>query len=231
MKKLSLILLLGIALAGCSKHEDQARTAKAPSHASSTAASIIPQSQVKAKTYEGPFGLASSIPIEELEQMGFKKISGRPDAFFFGTPPKPLQDAEEYAVVATPVAGSCRIIAHIDVPVVNGSGDQLKAKTDQIAEMMALKYGKYSDKVDYIKQGAYRDNPEFWMLGLKEESIYYAYDWTAQKTSKPLPAELENIEVAADAIRISSGYVTIKYTFKNFDACHKEIEAKKSNNL
>ena len=229
MKKLLMLAAVSAALAGCQKQSQptgvQTSTGEKPS-----APSALPAASTSAKTYDGPFGLASALTIADLERLGFKGAGGTSN-LYFGTPPKPLPDAGTYAVVATPGIGACRIIAKVDIKVVNDTGDQLKEKTDQLAELMAMKYGKYSDKVDYIKQDVYRRNPQFWMMGLKEESILYAYDWSAGKTDKPLPGDLENIEIGADADTTSSGYVTIKYTFKNFSACRKEMDTRKADSL
>jgi len=230
MRKLLIIAAACAALIGCQKQQAQSSSQQASAGATSSTLAAPSNIPASAKTYDGPFGLAGAISVAELERLGFKD-AGRASNLYFGKPPKPLSDAGTYAVLATPAAGACRIMAHVDVKVVNGSGDQLKEKTDQLAELMAVKYGKHSDKVDYVKEDVYRRNRQFWMMGLKEESILYAYDWSAGKTEKPLPVDLENIEVAADTDSISSGYVAIKYTFKNFPACRKEIDARKANSL
>lgn len=229
MKSLLFVVILSTALYGCQKSQPTTQTAP------KVEASVKPPAQtaatpVSAKTYDGPFGLAGRMSIQELERLGFKPMPDRPD-LFLGTPPKPLQDAESYAVMASPNVGVCRIMARVPVPVVNGSGDQLKEKADQLADVMQVKYGKYSSKVEYARQDVYRRNPQFWMMGLKEDSVAYAYDWEAGKTTQPLPADLETIEIDTSASDITSGYVVIKYTYKNLDACRKEREKRKANSL
>jgi hypothetical protein len=230
MKTLFIVAAIGVALSGCQKQQAQATSGQEKSGAKTSTQATPTQVALPTKPHDGPFGLAGSLPVAELERMGFKLGGGSP-SLYFGKPPKPLQDADSYAVVATPTAGVCRIMAHIEVPVVNGSGDQLKEKADRLADAMQVKYGKYSEKVNYIKQDVYRRNPEYWMLGLKEESVLYAYDWSSGKTEKPLPGDLDNIEIAADTTRLDSGYVSIKYTFKNFGECRKEMEARKADSL
>lgn len=229
VKNILIIATIGLVLTGCQKQPAQETSQQATSSPAPSAA-VPTQVALAAKTYDGPFGLAGSMPVAELERMGFK-VGSKSSNLYFGSPPKPLQDASSYGVVATPGAGACRIIAHVDVSVVNGAGDQLKEKTDQLAELMGVKYGKYSDKVEYIKQDVYRRNPQYWMMGLKEDSVVYAYDWEAGKTEKPLPSDLENIEVVASTVDTDSGYVLIKYTFKNFPQCQKEMNARKADNL
>jgi hypothetical protein len=229
MKKIICVAAVGAALWGCQKQpsqpvQDKSAASKVETQATPQAASLAN------KTYDGPFGLTGQLSVAELERLGFKAVAHAP-GIYIGTPPKPLQGADSYAVFATPKEGTCRIRARVPVAVVNGSGDQLKAETDRLAEAMQLKYGKYTEKVDYIKQDVYRRNPEFWMMGLKEESVLYAYDWSAGKTEKPLPDSLENIEISADTSALHSGYVSVQYTYKNFEACHKESQTRKADNL
>lgn len=229
MKLVPCFAILCVALIGCNKQG--ASTAAAGQQPSET--SSKPKAEpvaLAAKTYDGPFGLAGAMSVAELERMGFKSMSEAPN-LYIGKPPKPFADAENYAVLATPKTGVCRIMTRVSVPVVNGSGDQLKEKTDQLAETMAVKYGKYSEKVDYIKQDVYRRNPQFWLMGLREDSVVYAYDWSAGKTTKPLPGDLENIEIVAESSSTDSGEVVIKYTFANFKDCRKDMQAKKADNL
>lgn len=227
--KCSAVFLL-FAVTGCQK--DTPKNVFSPSIGavdSSKSASPKPVESIK-KQYSGPFGLAGGISIEELEKMGFKSVETSPEVFS-GMPPKPLDGFKEYFVIALPEIGLCRIRADHNIDVVNGSGDQLKSKADQVAEMMAVKYGKHSTKVVYISKDVYKRNPEFWMLGLKEESVFYAYDWTSGKTQQPLPDDLENIEISARATDIQSGYISIHYTYKNFKDCKSAMKKKQASSL
>lgn len=218
---------VGTFVSGCQKPQ-AASLAKTESGALSAKAPSATKTPVK--TYGGPFGLEGSITIAELERMGFKSQSDQPD-LFIGTPPRPLVDAESYAVTASPSAGVCQIMARIPLSLVNGSGDQLKEKADQLAEAMQVKYGKYSSKVDYAKHDVYKRNPDHWLEGLLADSVVYAYDWEVGKTAKPLPSDLEKIEIDTGTSGIYSGFVLIKYTYKNFAACRKDREVRKADSL
>ena len=227
MKKLLFATLIAAASAGCQKNTSL--SSEAPSVAASPAVTASPATPTS-KKYDGPFGLDGAMPIADLEHSGFKSVEGKP-GIYVGSPPRPLQDADAYMVLAAPKMGVCRIVAHVTVPVVNGTGDQVKAAVDRMADTMQAKYGKYSEKVDYIKQDVYRRNPEFWMMGLKEDSVLYAYEWSAKKVEKPLLGNLENIEVSAGTGKIDSAYVAIIYTYTNFDECQAELRALKAGNL
>jgi hypothetical protein len=230
MKKILLAAFAATHLAACNKQPATGSVVQPTATAASPTGAKSSEAVTSPKTYDGPFGLTGSQSIAELEKLGFKTNDNTPN-FYMGTPPKPLRDATSYGVMATPSAGICRIMAQVPVSVVNGTGDQLRTKTDQLAETMQLKYGKYSEKVNYIGQDVYRRNPQFWMMGLKEESILYAYEWMQGKTDKPLPNNIENIEIAADAASTDSGTVIIRYTFKNYSECKKDVEKHKADSL
>jgi hypothetical protein len=226
--KFSALALSALVLAACGKPNTEEKNAELGGSVAVTAKKPVEKAAIK--NYDGPFGLTGSIPVAELSKLGFKESESSPGVFL-GKPPKPMDDINDYYVFATPAVGVCRIRATYDVPTVNDSGDQLKAKVDQFAEMMAVRYGKHSDKVTYISRDVYRRNPEFWMMALREESVYYAYDWTVNKTEKPLPGDMTNIEVSANATSSGKGYVSIQYTYKNFEACKEELKKKSAANL
>ncbi|MEG2899198.1 MAG: hypothetical protein RR983_02645, partial [Massilia sp.] len=185
-----------------------------------------PQSE---KTYDGPFGLAAGMSSAELERVGFEAVPGHP-SIFKGKPPKPVDGVDEYIVLATPVAGLCRIQAKANVPVANGTGDQVRTEVDRLASLLALRYGKHSLKGDLNDKDVYRRNPQFWMMGIQDQSILYGYTWSSQKTEKPLPNEIAFIEVTAGADSMIAGWGSMVYTFKNFDTCRQENQARAAAN-
>jgi hypothetical protein len=226
-----LTLIVTGALTGCQKQvSEPSQTTPAPTAAP---ADLKPQPLAQAqaqKVYDGPFGLSHEIPFAEIENLKFKRMTSG-SSVFTGQPPKPMDGVDEYFLIATPESGVCRISARANVEKVNATGDQLRAKVDQMAEMMAFKYGKHSDKMHYFSQDVYRRNSQFWMMGLSEDSIAYVYTWESKKTSQPLSENLDSIEVMAGAGSTDSGWVSIRYTYKNFDACAKDEKKRKASNL
>lgn len=233
MSRSSLLIAVGtvaaLTLLGCQK-QTTSPTAETPAPTAQPEKSKNPTEAKAIKTYDGPFGLTARMTGEELKTLGFVEVEGSP-GLFKGTPPRPLGEPGDYYVVATPKAGLCRIRASYDVNTVNGEGDQIKEKVDQLAEAMSVKYGRHSTKINHISQDVYRRNPEFWMMALREDSVVYAYDWTAGKTEQPMPDGLENVEIVANALTLSSGYAAISYSFDNRKQCMDELKKLKSSNL
>ena len=235
-KRHALALLLAACgvLSGCQKQAASTpaatRTAPATTPEKAAAAPASPTLAVASKTYGGPFGLAASMPVAELARLDFKPIEAN-STIFTGTAPKPMEGIDDYAVLATSETGVCRIMANANLSVVNGSGDQIKARVDQLAELMATKYGKHSSKIDYVGEDVYRRNPEYWMMALKEDSAVYGYTWKTGKTETALPADVDRIEISAGAMRTDSGWAQIRYTFKNMDSCTADNKKRKAASL
>lgn len=189
---------------------------------------VAPQTRSPTKTYEGPFGLAMGIQTKELEEeLGFKK---RSETTYTGTPPKPASSFEQYFISAAPSAGLCRIIATHDVKGVSDSGDQLKAATDSIAEMLEVKYGKPTEKFNFASQDVYKRNPKFWMMALMKDDVTYSYWWMKGKSFDP-PNDISAIKLEAQSSSIEDGYVRLTYIFSNEKACMDETKRQKSTNL
>jgi len=225
---IALAVAVASTLIGCNKTASSALPA-ASDHEIKNAASGPPLPAQK--TYNGPFGFAMGISGTELmEQFNLKPVPSDPN-LFDGPAPKPLDSIQEYMVLTSPKAGACRIVGMSKVAVVNGSGDQLKAEADRLADLMQIKYGKYTEKVDYIGQDVYRRNSQYWMLGMKEDSVAYAYEWAPKKGAAPLPNQLQSIEISTAAPALDSGYVAVKYTFTNFTECQNERKASKAQSL
>lgn len=226
----AVLLVCLLSLAGCHKQGNEGSAAAPGVIKEAQAAATKPISSPWSKTYDGPFGLASGIPISALEKLHFKQVDKNPD-IYVGTPPNPVDGLTDYTILAAPKAGVCRIQARAVVSTVNGSGDQIKAKADRLAEVVGIKYGSYTTKEDSSRESVYVRNPHYWMLGLKKESVAYAYVWDGAKSKQPLPYELDYIRISSEATSLDSGFVSVLYSFKNADACLKELDEIKAKNL
>jgi hypothetical protein len=228
---------------GCGKTENTNNSQNAPVsptvHATATASAAKPPSPNTvatlpvraAKVYEGPFGLAMGISIQELtDEFKFKSEPDTPN-IYEGTPPKPAPGVTQYMVLASKEQGVCKVLGQLVVNPVNDTGSQIKSETDRVAEMIELKYGKYTKKYDFASQEVYRRNPQFFMMALKEDSVTYAYSWENGKGGLTLPNNLSGIMIKAQATRTDRGYVQLTYSFSNEDDCHAEIKKQKSTNF
>ncbi len=212
-----------MALIACDKQSTQ----QSPSSNST----VTPVAESKTKTYDGPLGISKGIPVEEVEKkFGFKSFA--PGTFIFtGKTPKLIDGASGYFIVATPNQGVCKVVVQFRVENLNGEGTQLKEKVDQMKDLIALKYGEYTEKFDFVTEDVYRRNPSFWTMALLKDSATYSYGWQSDKREKGLPNNLKSIDISASANSISKGTVDIQYEFDNFPLCQKEMKEAKAANL
>lgn len=189
-------------------------------------------SEIPIKSYDGPLGLAMGISIDELSgKIASAKASESNPNIYTITPPKSAPGFDRFYAVATKEDGICKIVAISEVNVVNDTGDQLKSRVNEIAEMVELKYGKSHKKYDFARQDIYRRNPQFFMMALKEDAVTYGFDWLTQSNKATLPNDLEEINVFANASKMSEGWVSLEYIFNNFKSCQANIKKSKSTNL
>ena len=75
------------------------------------------------------------------------------------------------------------------------------------------------------------DGGEYFSSLLKEDAVTYGFDWITQAGKATLPNDLEEINVFANASKMSEGWVSLDYVFKNFKSCQENIKKNKSANL
>jgi hypothetical protein len=227
MKKILLTIIVA-SLFGCSKEPSEKIT-----ESKASASSTPKESPVKAlSTYDGPLGLSSEVTLDELtRRFGFTETK-LGSHIYKGIPPKPIDDFDYYIAVVSKNHGLCKVIAKREYKNVNGHGDQVKAAVDFYRDLLIEKYGAVSDTYDFITNDTIKRNPEFWMMGLKEETVFYSFFWTNKKGRQtPLPNKLSSVSVAPNGLSTSSALVEISYEFENFSECTKEFKKESANQL
>ncbi|MFZ6747190.1 hypothetical protein ACO0LC_28575 [Undibacterium sp. JH2W] len=228
------LLMTTVSLVACKKTADatagtvavQSASVLASTIETSTAAEVMSDA-APVSTNTGPFGLAMAISETELvSKLGFVK-SSKAKHLFEGLPPQPAEDFSDYYAVTAPISGICKLGASRSITAVSGTGEQIKAAADRIAQALEQQYGKPSLKKDKVKTDIYSRRPQFWMVGLKEGSVSYGYLWANGKTERELPDNILNIIVFAQAHAINRGEVGVSYEFANYADCQKEWRKEK----
>lgn len=239
MKKIIYLICFSLFLIGCgnqasnnSKEKIQSELKEAKNEEQEKSMVSLKKIEESAiKTYEGPFGLAMGISIEELSsRLAYAKGHDLTKNMYLVKPPKSTPIFNEYAVYATKEDGLCQIIATAKVPIVNSTGDQIKSKVDEIAETVSLKYGKFTKKNFYYGEDVYKRNSKFFMLGLAKGSILYGYEWVNGKSFN-LPNDLEEILIYASPDGLSEASAVLIYNFKNNKICIDREKKENSKNL
>lgn len=180
---------------------------------------------------EGPFGLAMGISVTDLTGVfGFVGEKNIP-YIYSGVPPKPVLGFDDYHVTALPKTGVCKVSGLQTVDNVNSYGDEIKKAVDKLVQTLSIKYGKQAKKYDYAKDVAFKRHREYWMLGLKDELVVYAYNWVQAKNERKFPNNIYSISVEARAYSLTKAAVMLTYEFENVFDCMEDMKRLDIQNL
>lgn len=219
----TLLLLTALTLLGCNNKNTTDKE---------IASSKPENTPLKAIVYDGPFGLKEGLTAKELvEKFNFLEIN-ESEGIFIGTPPKPINGYGTYYLIIGKNTGLCKISAIKNIKDVNGQGDQIKYEARALKDLLALKYGEPSKFYDFSTSDTYDRNPQYWMMGLKEESVFFSYYWNEETSKKiDLKNNIKYIKVETSADSYSSGFVILRYVFNNQIECESEFKKSAADNL
>ena len=180
------------------------------------------------KKYGNVFGLGMGMSVDALQnELSFKAEKG----MYVGLPPEPSDLFNKYGVVATRKSGACSVTAMTSDIEINDPGTQIKRQVDEIAEVLKVKYGVPTRKVDFIREGGGADDPSYWSMHLEHESVSYGYVWTSGENGLTLPNDLDSIAVTAVGLSMHTARANLQYNFKNAKSCEEDIRIEKSSKL
>ena len=216
-------LLVIFSLAGCQKDPDTIQTQASPPPVQQV---VTPK---KPLTYEGPFGLKMGLSIEETKSLisGISKSEESEWIYHADTVPIPHSDFESYSLRFSQTNGLCKISA-IGKDIKSGdSGSEIKSVFNSLDESLSKKYGK-GKKYDFTSSKY--ESPEYWMMYLLKKNRTLTKFWMKEYGST-LSNNLSAIQLNANAIDMSTGYLILNYEFENFSDCVDEAKSEKSKAL
>lgn len=170
--------------------------------------------------YDGPFGLAMGVPLDELEATA---IPNAPGKYIISRVPRPHPYFQSYVAQVGKNSGLCWIKAigrDIDA---DSYGISVKSAYNEIREKLAKIYGRSYEEMDILLPGSIWDEPREWMMAMKQGERQLMSMW--RSSSKDLQNNLSSVAVAAVAKSTSSAYIAVEYQFKNEHLCDSEINA------
>lgn len=186
---------------------------------------------VVANAIAGPFGLSQGMSLAEVQKQGpFALVPSEQFLYRTTTIANGHQDFKRYTAVITPETGLCRIRASGRDITTSVYGSELLRKHQELVDALTEKYGKPSNKFDYLKAGSIWKDPNDWMLALLRGERVLKWFWTDKEGSK-LPDSLDGISVTAHALSQNEGYIELAYDFKNVTRCSELRATKKNANL
>ncbi|MDG5494533.1 hypothetical protein [Niveispirillum sp. BGYR6] len=165
----------------------------------------------------GPFGQEAGQQKNQINVI--KEIA----PFKYEIKPKKTHSAFKlYIAYAHPSTGMC-LISGIGLTKINDKyGTETRKVFEDLREQLSRVYGASGTYNIIEKDAIWKDDDEWMMSIYKNERTYEAL-W--DKESHPhLKDDIEEILLYISALNDSSGYVTVRYRFSNWDKCKTAIQ-------
>lgn len=169
---------------------------------------------------KGPFGLWMGMTHEEFEY-GLSEIA--PFTYRVETVPKPHSAFEYYILKITPKAGLSWIKTIGNTVQTSVYGNELQTAFESLEKKLTAAYRK-GEEIDFLMTDSIWDEPKDWMQSLLLSERYLAKIWSSEKGST-LTDSLISVGIFANATDTNSGFISLEYSFQNFDSAEVEISA------
>ena len=171
----------------------------------------------------GPFGISMGLSksgVESIVGAPLTEMDGQSNLFATTTPPRPHPSFGNYVVKILPTAGVCQIRG-IGVTIRSSShGVEIQRAFSDLATMVGDTYGEYQE-VDFLLPGSIWDEPEDWMMALRQNERQLQAVWDEDEGST-LSNGITSIILGASSLSGSQGYLILQYTFENEELCESE---------
>lgn len=216
------VLLTSAALIGCSEKQAVRKDDTQPS---------VQNKVDDGKEYQGPFGLAEGIPVDELiSKFGFSVTKEDPDVYS-GLPPKPNEKFSDYTYIATKKHGLCKIVAFTKTIETNSFSEQAVDLYKEISGNLESKYGKPSFDFNYIEKGSVWDQPEDLSTALSKNEAKIEKSWFDKEKGVTLPNKLSAISIKIIGTEKDEAFVTLAYTFNVNEKCVEHFKEEQKSSL
>ena len=172
---------------------------------------------------KGPFGISMGLSksgVEAVVGTPLTEAEGQPNLFTTTMPPRPHPSFENYVLKILPTAGVCQVRA-IGVTIRSSShGVEIQRTFNDLTTMVSDTYGEYQE-VDFLLPGSIWDEPEDWMMALRQNERQLQAVWDQDKGST-LSNGISSIILGTSALSSSQGYLILQYSFENEELCDSE---------
>lgn len=174
----------------------------------------------------GPFGLdkgmkQAELPKDsELIQKGYYRLKQVPN-------PHPAFDY--YVVQVSESAGLCWIKAIGNDIATSSHGTTLRSEFRDLRSRLDKVYGA-SNETNTLLPGSIWNEPQDYMMGLVKKERFLFAEWKNSAGSQ-LKDGIESIGLVANALGSGKGYLTLEYSFENYEACETEINSNVDSSL
>ena len=170
------------------------------------------------------FGIEKGSPIDSLN------VVREVDKFYYVvTVPKPHPEFESYTVKISSETGVCSVLGigkdHDD----DRYGTSVKRAYSSLSDSLNNIYGA-NLSFDFLKLGAIWDEPQEWVMSLKQNERTYSTFWDEEEKSD-MPEGLQSVSLVVKTNSSDSAYIVLKYEFDILDVCLKISESQDDSGL
>tara|TARA_R110000744_G_scaffold87693_2_gene171152 strand:+ start:279 stop:893 length:615 start_codon:yes stop_codon:yes gene_type:complete len=173
---------------------------------------------------------AQAFGIEKGNPIGSLNVVREVDEFYYiVTVPKPHPEFESYSVRTSSETGVCQVTGIGKDHDSDRYGTSVKSAFSSLSNSLNNIYGA-NKSYDFIQNGALWDEPNEWVMSLKQNERFYRTYWNEEHKSD-IPEGLKGIGLGVYATSSDSAYVKLTYEFDNFDVCLKISESQDESGL
>ena len=163
---------------------------------------------------------AQAFGIEKGSPIGSLNVVREINPFrYVVTVPKPHPEFESYNVRTSSETGICSVTGIGKDHDSDRYGTSVKSAFSSLSNALNNIYGA-NKSYDFIKSEALWDEPEDWVMSLKQNERFYSTFWDEEEKSD-MPEGLFSIGLGVYATSSDSAYVKLTYDFDNRDVCQK----------
>ena len=154
----------------------------------------------------GPFGISMGLSMANVESLvggTLRTVEDSANLFATTTPPRAHPNFETYVMEILPTAGVCGIRGVGVTTRSSRHGIEMRSAFTTVATAVADTYGEY-EEVNQLLPGSIWDEPEDWMMGLRQNERNLQAVWK-QEYGSTLSNGVAEIILGARALSSSEG--------------------------
>lgn len=200
---------------------------------SQTADGFQPQKLHLPHTTAAPLGFARGMTKEQIVALVGKDNVAATDpndmggvVMYLRTAPKPYSAFSDYIVEISPTQGLLNVEA-IGKPIdTSEDGSELRSEYIRVKDQLQLTYADPATDEDSLKPGSLYQEQHYFMLGMvKKDRQLLAY-W-----GQPVNGSIETIFLKANAKDLTTGFITLTYSFVGWHEYYEQLKSKEGSVL
>jgi hypothetical protein len=149
--------------------------------------------------------------------------------YYVVTVPQPHSEFDSYMVKAAPEVGVCTVVGIGRDHENDRYGTSVRRSFSGLNSTLENNYG-VNLNFDFIKNGALWDDPDEWVMSIRQNERDYVTFWNDDEGSD-MPEGIQSISLTVNALSSYTAYVSLSYEFDNLEECMRIAESQDESGL